>query len=384
MSFATAVPHPANVTESRLPNGARIRLQPHPHAASAAIVLRLAGGTREETDATAGQLHLLEHLLLRRTARRTAPALADCIASLGGEVNAETGREHLALVGRAPAARAAELAALLVECLREPAFDDADLALERGAIAAERTFLGQMPPMEALLRLAWPAHPLGRPLLPVEAPHADAAALRALWSAQAVGTRLTVTVSGAFDVAAVQTALAPLAALPPGSPPPAQAAPRFVPGRYGESPVAGPATLLWALPCSPFDAARVTDWEITALLLEHAIADRLRAEGLAYAALVQPQWFADAGIIALQVQAPADAAAACIDVVEGCIDALAARGPSGQQRDTARRAWQARAAFALDDVLARAHALASVINAAPGELTAAPCPPSGATLRLIV
>lgn len=214
-------------------------------------MLRLAGGTREETDATAGQLHLLEHLLLRRTAQRTPEALADCIASLGGEVNAETGREHLALLGRAPAARVPELAALLVECLCEPALDDTDLALERGAMAAERTFLGQMPPMEALLRLAWPAHPLGRPLLPTDAPHADAATLRALWSAQAVGARLTVAVSGAFDAAVVHAALAPFGELPPGAPPPAQAAPRFVPGRYGELPADRSANLLWALPARP-------------------------------------------------------------------------------------------------------------------------------------
>ncbi len=276
----------------------------------------------------------------------------------------------------------AELAALLVECLCEPAFDDADLALERGAIAAERTFVGQMPPMEALLRLAWPAHPLGRPLLPTAAPQADLATLRALWATQAVGARLTVAVSGAFDGAAVHTALAPLAALPPGSLPPAQEAPRFVPGRYGELPVTGPATLLWALPCSPFNAARGADWELAALLLEHALIGRLRAQGNAYAVLVQPHLFADAGLIAIQLQASAGAAAACLDAVEGCIDALAADGATAHQFDTARRAWQARAAFALDDPFARAHALAHPLAepaAAPGPLV-----PSKDTLRLVL
>jgi predicted Zn-dependent peptidase len=370
------------VTESRLPNGARIRLEARPHAASVAVVLRLAGGTREETDAAAGQLHLLEHLLLRRTAQRSVQALVDCIASLGGEVNAETGREHLALVGRAPAPRVAELAGLLVECLCEPAFDDADLALERGAIAAERTFLGQMPPMEALLRLAWPAHPLGRPLLPAEAPQANVATLRALWSTQAVGARLTVAVSGACDAAAVQAALAPLASLPPGAPPPVQDAPRFVPGRYGELLVEGPARLLWALPCSPFDTARGADWELAALLLEHVLTERLRTQGHAYAVLVQPHLFADAGLIAIQVQASAGAAATCLDAVEGCIDALAADGATAHQFDTARRAWQARAAFALDDPLARAHALAHPL-AEPASASG-PLVPSNGTLRLVL
>lgn len=384
MSFATAVPHPADVTDTRLPNGARIRLQARPDAASAAIVLRLSGGTREETDADAGRLHLLEHLLLRRTARQSPQALADRIASLGGEVNAQTGREHLALVGRAPAPRVPELAALLVECLCEPAFDARDLALERSAIAAERTFLGQMPPMQALLRLAWPAHPLGRPLLPLDPPSADVATLRALWSAQAVGARLTVAMSGAFDAAAVLAALAPLGGLPPGGLPAAQDAPRFVPGRYGALPLAGPATLLWALRCSPFDAARATDWELAALLLEHALTERLRSQGHAYAVLVQRHLHADAGLIAIQVQASADAAVACIGTVEGCIDALAADGPTARQLDTARRALLARAACALDDPLARAHALASGLHESAGQPAAAPVPPSKLALRLIL
>jgi predicted Zn-dependent peptidase len=129
MSFAIPVPHPVATTTHALPNGGRITFDPRPHAASVAVVLRLAGGTREESAADAGHLHLLEHLLLRRTARSDSSALARRIVALGGMVNAETGREHLALIGRAPAGQASALAQLLVECLCEPAFDETDLAL---------------------------------------------------------------------------------------------------------------------------------------------------------------------------------------------------------------------------------------------------------------
>jgi predicted Zn-dependent peptidase len=375
------------VTDTRLPNGALIRLDPRPYAESGAIVLRVAGGTREETDAAAGQLHLLEHLLLRRTARRTPDALADCIASLGGEVNAETGREHLALLGRAPAPRVAELAALLVECLCEPAFDDDDLALERGAIAAERTFLGQMPPLEALLRLAWPAHPLGRPLLPVEAPHADAATLRALWSAQAVGARLTVALSGAFDAAAVQAAFAPLGELPTGALPTAKAAPRFVPGRYGDLREDRPATLVWALPCLPFEEVNTPCWELAALMLGHRVGARLRENGLAYACAAQPLLFDDAGLIAVQVQAPAGQVARCADAVEACIDALAAGGAETPLVQLARRRAAADARLAIDEPLRRALALASAAHPSPCDwelLVPARLPASAAALRLIL
>lgn len=381
------MPHPADVTDTRLPNGVRIRLEARPHAASAAIVLRLAGGTREETDAAAGRLHLLEHLLLRRTARRAPEALADCIARLGGEVNAETGREHLALLGRAPAPRVPELGALLVECLCEPAFDDTDLALERGAIAAERTFLGQMPPLEALVRLAWPAHPLGRPLLPAEALHADAATLRKLWSTQAVGARLTVALSGAFDLAAVQTALAPLGELPSGALPAAQDAPQFVPGRYGDLREDRPATLLWALPCLPFEEANRPGWELAASMLDHRLGARLRENGLAYACAAQPLLFADAGLIAVQVQAPAGQVARCADAVEACIDALAAGGAETPLVQLARRRAAAEARLAIDEPLRHALALASAAHPSPCDwalLVPARLPASAAALRLIL
>jgi predicted Zn-dependent peptidase len=368
------VPHRPAVTETQLPNGALIRLEASPQAASAGVVLRLHGGTREEMDHEAGHLHLLEHLLLRRTARRSAQALAECIASLGGEVNAETGREHLALVGRAPAERVPELAALLVECLCEPAFDETDLAQEQGAIAAERTFMGQMPPEEALLRLAWPAHPLGRPLLPVDTPHADVASLRALWSRQCVGARLS-------------DALAPLAALSAGRPPAPQAPPRFVPGRYGEPAESRPATLLWAVPCLPFDAARTAGWELLGLLLEQTLGDALRGAGLAYACAVQPLLFSDAGVIVVQVQAPAGQVQRCRETAERCLDALAARGPDPARVQTARRARLARAVLAGDDAERRARALAASrsgrredqADAVPG-----PCVPAAATLHLVV
>ena len=375
------------MTETRLPNGTLIRLDRRPHAASAAIVLRLAGGTREEADAAAGQLHLLEHLLLRRTARRAPQVLADCIASLGGEVNAETGREHLTLLGRAPAPRAPELAALLVECLCAPAFDDTDLALEWGAIAAERTFLGQTPPTEALLRLAWPAHPLGRPLLPVGALQADAATLRALWSTQAVGARLTVAVSGAFDPAAVQSAFAPLGELPTGALPAAQDAPQFVPGRYGDLREDRPATLLWALPCLPFEQANTPGWELATLMLDHRLGTRLRESGLAYACTAQPLLFVDAGLIAVQMQAPAGQVARCADTAEACVDALAADGTQRPLVQLTRRRAAAEASLAIDEPLQRAVSLASAAHPSPCDwelVVPARLPASTAALRLIL
>jgi len=358
VNFAIPVPHPATTATQALPNGVRITLDPRPQAASVAVVLRLAGGTREETANDAGHLHTLEHLLLRRTARSDSPTLARRIAVLGGMVNAQTGREHLALIGRAPAGQAPVLADLLVECLCEPAFDDAGLALELGVIEAERTFVGHTPPQEALIRLAWPQHPLGRLLLPADPAPVDTAALRALWARQCVGARLRVAVVGGFDAAAVQAALAPLASLPVGTAPAWGAPPVFVPGRYGELREDRPTSVLWALPCAPYHRADTAGWELTAALLDYTLNAALRDSGLAYACAVWPDFYSDAGLIAVQVSAVPGRVAACDDAVNTCLDTLWKTGPTPDLLNLARDAQSARAALGRDDLEDRARALA--------------------------
>jgi predicted Zn-dependent peptidase len=352
------VPRPATATTQALPNSGRITFDWRPQAASVAVVLRLTGGTREEGAAEAGHLHLLEHLLLRRTARSDPAALARRIRALGGMVNAETGREHLALIGRAPAGQAPALAGLLVECLCEPGFDATDLALELGVVEAERTFVGHTPPQEVLVRLAWPQHPLGRLLLPAVSAPVDSAALHALWARQCVGARLQVAVVGSFDSAAVQAVLAPLAQLPAGAVPAWGAPPAFVPGRYGDLHADRATSLLWALPCTPYDRADTAGWELTATVLEFTLAAALRDTGLAYACAVWPQLHSDAGLIAVQVSAAPGRAAACADAVNACLDALAKEGPTPEMTDIAHTARSARAALARDELEIHARALA--------------------------
>lgn len=369
----------------QMPNGARIALEHRPQAASVAVVARLAGGTREEDAASAGHLHLLEHLLLRRTARCDIGALAGRIAALGGMVNAQTGREHLALTGRAPAARATELTALLVECLCEPGFDEADLALEQGVIAAERTFVGQVPADEALVRLAWPDHPLGRPLDPPLPAPTDVAALRALLARQCAGSRLRVAVVGNFSAPEVLAALAPLADLPAGAPPAWGAPPRFVPGRYGELDETRPGRLWWALPCQPYTDDNGAGWALTAVALEHALTAALRHTGLAYAVAVWPELYTDAGLIIVRVAAPPGRVRACARAVDACLDGFGDRPPAADAVSTAREALAARAALAWDDLESRAHALASGTHeSAADAVSPSAMPASAGGLRAVL
>jgi predicted Zn-dependent peptidase len=109
--------------------------------------------------------------------------------------------------------------------------------------------------------------------------------------------------------------------------------------------------------------------------------------GLAYACAAQPLLFSDAGVIVVQVQAPAGQVQRCRETAERCLDALAARGPDPARVQTARRARLARAVLAGDDAERRARALAASrsgrredqADAVPG-----PCVPAAATLHLVV
>ncbi len=57
-------------------------------------------GSRDETPAVAGASHFLEHLLFKGTKTRTALEISSAVESVGGEMNAFTGKEYTCFYAR--------------------------------------------------------------------------------------------------------------------------------------------------------------------------------------------------------------------------------------------------------------------------------------------
>ena len=154
--------------ERRLPDGTAVWLDPMRDVRSLALSVTMAGGSAGEEPGERGATHFLEHLLFKRTRRRSGAAVARITDRLGGECDAYTTKESVSFHARVPSERAAEAVDLLLDVTAAPAFTSADVEVERGVILeemAEAEDLAEDLLHEAFLRRLWPAHALGAPIL---------------------------------------------------------------------------------------------------------------------------------------------------------------------------------------------------------------------------
>ncbi len=89
-----------SVRRTVLPSGLRIVTEEVSSVRSAAVGIWVNVGSRDETPAVAGASHFLEHLLFKGTTRRTALEISSAIESVGGEMNAFTGKEYTCFYAR--------------------------------------------------------------------------------------------------------------------------------------------------------------------------------------------------------------------------------------------------------------------------------------------
>ncbi|MFI5120229.1 MAG: M16 family metallopeptidase [Thermoanaerobaculia bacterium] len=151
-----------------LPDGTAVWLDPMRDVRSLALSVTMVGGSASEEPLERGATHFLEHVLFKRTPRRSGAALARLTDRLGGDCDAYTTKECVSFHARVPAERAKEAVDLLVDLTSGPAFTAADVEVERGVILEEMAEAEDVPDdllHESFLRRLWPAHALGAPIL---------------------------------------------------------------------------------------------------------------------------------------------------------------------------------------------------------------------------
>ncbi len=121
-----------------LDNGLRVLTAPMPHAQSVSCFVMLAAGSRYETAETNGIAHFAEHMFFKGTERRpTARDIAGEIDAIGGEFNAFTGKEYTGYYVRCAAETRDTALDVLVDMLRNSAFDPDEIEREKGVIVEE-------------------------------------------------------------------------------------------------------------------------------------------------------------------------------------------------------------------------------------------------------
>ncbi len=129
-----------------LSNGTRVLTAPMDHAQSVSCFVMFAAGSRYERREESGIAHFAEHMFFKGTERRpTARDIATEIDTIGGELNAFTGKELTGYYVKCAAETRDVALDVLVDMLRHSRFDADEIDREKGVIVEEMNMYADTP-----------------------------------------------------------------------------------------------------------------------------------------------------------------------------------------------------------------------------------------------
>ncbi len=155
------------VDRSQLANGIRVVTERMEEVPSVTLGVWVENGSRHERRDQAGISHFLEHLLFKGTDSRSAAQIAEEIDSVGGVLNAFTGKECTCYYARVLSENFAMTADLLSDIVLRSVYDPDEIDRERGVILQEIS-QGEDTPDEFIHDVFnlhyWRDHPLSYPI----------------------------------------------------------------------------------------------------------------------------------------------------------------------------------------------------------------------------
>lgn len=155
--------------EARAESGLRILAEEDPQSRSVSVGVWIDIGSRDDPPSHPGLAHFIEHLAFKGTATRAAADISREIDSVGGHLNAATGRESTVFYADVPAEGLETALDLLSDLVLRPAFEPDKIELERAVVLDEIRSHEDDPESVAFDRFVaevWSdGHPLSRPVL---------------------------------------------------------------------------------------------------------------------------------------------------------------------------------------------------------------------------
>jgi predicted Zn-dependent peptidase len=154
--------------KSVLPNGIRVLTERMPHVRSVAVGIWVETGSRYEPPARGGISHLIEHLVFKGTATRTAQDVARTLDSIGGHSDAFTTKENTCFYVQVLDAHLPLAVDLLTDILLHPLFDAEELEREKSVVLQEIRMVEDTPDdiiHDLFSAQIWGQHPLARPIV---------------------------------------------------------------------------------------------------------------------------------------------------------------------------------------------------------------------------
>lgn len=202
------IPSPTRFT---LPDGLRVSLVPYGTVPKVLVRLAVDAGNADESASQVWMADLTGDLLLEGTKTRSASAIAEDAAAMGGSLSVEAGENVTTVAGEVLSEFAPRMVDLVADVVRNPAFPESELArlkanLER-RLSIAKSQSGQMA-AEAFRAALYPGQPYGRLF-----PDADAlkgytlSNAKAFWSGHYGANRAALYVVGVFDAKATEAAI---------------------------------------------------------------------------------------------------------------------------------------------------------------------------------
>jgi len=157
-----------NIRRTVLPNGLIVLTERMDHLRSVAMGVWIKSGSRCETVENNGISHFVEHMLFKGTHSRSAQMIAREMDSIGGNLDAFTGKETICFNVKSLSDHVPIALDVLTDLVLHPIFAEPDIERERGVILEEIKIDEDNPDVlvnELFMQSFWKDHPLGKPIL---------------------------------------------------------------------------------------------------------------------------------------------------------------------------------------------------------------------------
>src|ERR1700748_263249 len=126
-----------NIRKTILPNGLLVLTESMPHLRSVSMGAWIGSGSRDEAAEMNGISHFVEHMVFKGTTTRSAQQIAREVDSIGGNLDAFTGKETICFNIKVLDEHVPAALDVLSDLVLNPIFDAEDLRREQGVILEE-------------------------------------------------------------------------------------------------------------------------------------------------------------------------------------------------------------------------------------------------------
>ena len=157
-----------NLRRTVLPNGLIVLTERMEHVRSVAMGVWIKSGSRCEAPEINGISHFVEHMVFKGTRSRSSLQIAREMDSIGGNLDAFTGKETICFNVKSLADHVPIALDVLTDLVLNPTFASGEIERERGVILEEIKIDEDNPDVlvhELFTQNFWKDHPLGKPIL---------------------------------------------------------------------------------------------------------------------------------------------------------------------------------------------------------------------------